>query len=140
MHQQRETISCITVQCLCCCFSYMAICTFKWLTNMQQFSLCFCSCKIIQKSVSYPHLHYRTEMVKYTLDQRVLLYDTYMKNISYKSCKRRFCHKHPGEKVAASSTTFELVKKVRSTGSFLHKKYNRQNAVLRKSLTKLETD
>jgi hypothetical protein len=48
---------------------------------------------------------------------------------------------HPGEQVSASLATSELVKKVHSTGSFLHKKYNWQNAVLaEENLTKLEPD
>jgi hypothetical protein len=69
-------------------------------------------------------------MVKYTLEQRILLYDSYVKKKSYKSCKRRFCHRYPGVCIPASSTILRLVKKVCSTGSFLDKKYTRQNAVL----------
>jgi hypothetical protein len=79
-------------------------------------------------------------MAKYTIDQRILLYDTYMKNKSYKSSKRKFNHKLPGVRVPASSTSFEFEKKVRLTQSFLYKKCNRQNVVLRKCLTKLEPD
>jgi hypothetical protein len=44
--------------------------------------------------------------------------------------KRRFRHRYPGVRTPASSTILSLVKKVRSTGSFLDKKYTRQNAVL----------
>jgi inhibitor of nuclear factor kappa-B kinase subunit alpha len=69
-------------------------------------------------------------MMKYTLEQRIFLYDSYVKRKSYKSCKRRFLRKYPGVRVPASSTIFKLVKKVRSTGSVLDKKYSRQNAVL----------
>jgi hypothetical protein len=69
-------------------------------------------------------------MVKYTLEQRIFLYDSYVKKKSYKSCKRRFHCRYPGVRIPASSTILRLEKKVRSTGSFLDKKYTRQNAVL----------
>jgi hypothetical protein len=69
-------------------------------------------------------------MVKYTLEQRIFLYNSYVKKKSYKSCKRRFCHRHPGVRTAASSTILKLVKKVHLTGSFFDKKYTRQNALL----------
>jgi transposase len=69
-------------------------------------------------------------MVKYTLEQRIFLYDSYVKKKSNKSCSRRFRRRYPGVRIAASSTILRLVKKVRSTGSFLDKKYTRQNAVL----------
>jgi hypothetical protein len=42
-------------------------------------------------------------------------------------CEIRFCHKYPGGRVLASSTISKLVN---SAGSFLDKKYTRQNAVL----------
>jgi hypothetical protein len=71
-------------------------------------------------------------MVKYTLEQWIFLYDSYVKKKSYKSCKRRVHHRYPGVRIPASSTILRLVKKVRSTGSFLDKKYTRQNAVLTK--------
>jgi hypothetical protein len=69
-------------------------------------------------------------MVKYTLEQRIFLYDSYVKKKSYKSYKRRFRHRYPGVHIPASSMILRLVKKVCSTGSFLYKKYTRQNAVL----------
>jgi hypothetical protein len=69
-------------------------------------------------------------MVKYTLELQIFLYDSYVKKKSYKSCKRRFRCRYPGVRILASSTILRLVKKVRSTGSFLYKKYTRQNAVL----------
>jgi hypothetical protein len=69
-------------------------------------------------------------MVKYTLEQQIFLYDSYMKKKCYKSCKRRFRCWDPGVRIPASSTILILVKKVHSTGSFLDKKYTRQNAVL----------
>jgi hypothetical protein len=69
-------------------------------------------------------------MVKYKLEQRIFLYNSYVKKESCKSCKRRFCHRYPGVRTPASSTILRLVKKVRSTGSLLDKKYTRQNAVL----------
>jgi hypothetical protein len=69
-------------------------------------------------------------MVKYTLEQRIFLYDSYVKKKSYESCKRKFRRRYPGVRIPASSTILRLVKKVRSTGSLLDKKYTRQNAVL----------
>jgi hypothetical protein len=66
-------------------------------------------------------------MLKYT--QWVFLCDTYVKNKSYKSSKRKFCCIYPGIQVAASSAVFEFVKKLHSTGSVLAKKYTRQNTV-----------
>jgi hypothetical protein len=69
-------------------------------------------------------------MVKYTLEQWIFLYDSYVKNKSYELCKRRFHREYAGVRVPASSTNFELVRKVRPTGYFLEKKYSRQNAVL----------
>jgi hypothetical protein len=69
-------------------------------------------------------------MVKYTLEQQIFLYDSYVKKKSYRSCKRRFCHRYPDVRIPASSTILRLVKKVRSSRSFLDKKYTRQNAVL----------
>jgi hypothetical protein len=35
-------------------------------------------------------------MVKYTFEQWTFLYDSYVKKISYKSCKRRFHHGYVG--------------------------------------------
>jgi hypothetical protein len=69
-------------------------------------------------------------MVKYTLEQQIFLYDSYVKKKSFKSCKRRFRHRFPGVRIPASSTIFRLMKKVHSTGSFLDKNYTRQNNVL----------
>jgi hypothetical protein len=53
-----------------------------------------------------------------------------VKKKSYKSCKGRCCHRYPGVRMPTPSTILRLVKKVHSTGSFLDKKYNGQNAVL----------
>jgi hypothetical protein len=69
-------------------------------------------------------------MVKYALEQRIFLYDNYMKKKSYKACRSRFRRRYPGVRIPASSTILRLVRKVRSTGSFVDKKYARQNAVL----------
>jgi hypothetical protein len=46
------------------------------------------------------------------------------------SVKEGFAGRYPGVRIPASSTILILVKKVRPTGSFLDKKYTRQNAVL----------
>jgi hypothetical protein len=50
-------------------------------------------------------------MVKYTLEQQIFLYDSYVKKKSFKSCKRRFRHRYPGVRIPASSTILRLVKK-----------------------------
>jgi hypothetical protein len=69
-------------------------------------------------------------MVKCTLEQRIFLYDSYVKKKSYKSCKRRFRRRYPGVRILASPKILRLVKKECSTGSFLDKKYTRKNVVL----------
>jgi hypothetical protein len=69
-------------------------------------------------------------MMKCTLEQQIFLYDSYVKKKSYKSCKRRFHRRYPGVCIPASSAILRLVKKVRSAGSFVNKKYTRQNAML----------
>jgi hypothetical protein len=69
-------------------------------------------------------------MVKYTLEQWIFLYDSYLKKKSYKSWKRRFRRRYPGVRIPASSTILRLMIKVLSTGSFLDKKYTIQNDVL----------
>jgi hypothetical protein len=53
----------------------------------------------------------------------MFLYDSCVRNISSKSCKRRFRLKYPGVLVQASSAVFKLVKKVDSATYFLDKKY-----------------
>jgi hypothetical protein len=55
---------------------------------------------------------------------------TYVWSKSYKSSETRFYYKYPG--VLASSAIFELVNKVRWTGSLIDEKYTRQNSVLTK--------
>jgi RNase P subunit RPR2 len=49
-----------------------------------------------------------------------------VKNKFRKLFKRRACRKCPGIRFPDSSTNFRLVKKVRSTGHFLDKKYTGQ--------------
>jgi hypothetical protein len=71
-------------------------------------------------------------MVIYTLERRVFLYDTYIKNKSYKLHERVFCHKYPGVWARALLAIFEFMMKMHSTGLFLDRKYVRQNAVLTK--------
>jgi hypothetical protein len=69
-------------------------------------------------------------MVKYTLEQCILLYDNFVTKKSYKLCKRRFCHTYPDVRVPTSSVIVKLEKKVCSSWSFLDKTYTGQNAVL----------
>jgi hypothetical protein len=53
-----------------------------------------------------------------------------VKNKSYKLCERRSHHKYASVQVPTSSTIFELVNKLHSTGFYLEKKYIMQNIVL----------
>jgi hypothetical protein len=73
-------------------------------------------------------------MVKYTLEQGIFLYDSYVKKKPYKPCKRRFCYKYPSVLVPASSMIFKLVRTVCSTGSVLDKKCSRHISVLTEAI------
>lgn len=70
------------------------------------------------------------QIVKYSLEQWILMYDIYVKKKSFKLCKLKFCHKYPCVCVPALWIIFEFVKKVYSSGTFIKKKYAWQNAVL----------
>ncbi|PSN54011.1 hypothetical protein C0J52_10163, partial [Blattella germanica] len=68
--------------------------------------------------------------VRYTLEQRRFVYDTYMRKKSIKKCRRKFRRKYPGIPVPHKSTIQQLVKKVCETGSFSDKKINQRTTVL----------
>jgi hypothetical protein len=69
-------------------------------------------------------------MVRYTVEQRVFLYDSYVKCGSARRCRRKFCRKYPGNTVPSTRGIHKLIDKVRSTGSLLDKKPARKRRVL----------
>jgi hypothetical protein len=52
--------------------------------------------------------------VRYSLEQRVFIYDCYVKTDSYKTCRRTFHHKFPDTTCPSGDTVSKLVKKVRT--------------------------
>jgi transposase len=65
-------------------------------------------------------------MVRYTLEQPVFLYDTYMKYRSAGNCRRKF-HR---ERVPSRQTIHNLVNKLRTTGFLTDKKTKHKRRVL----------
>jgi hypothetical protein len=64
-----------------------------------------------------------------TLKQQIFLCDSYMENKFYKSCER-FCYEYHGVLSSSFVDSFQINEKICSTGSFLDKRYTRQNAML----------
>ncbi|PSN30180.1 hypothetical protein C0J52_27590 [Blattella germanica] len=64
--------------------------------------------------------------VKYTLEQRMFLFEIYTRKHSYLKCRIRFIRKFRG----VSLPIHRLVCKVRETGAFADKKRNRKRTVL----------
>jgi hypothetical protein len=62
------------------------------------------------------------DMFRYTVEQRVFLYESYVKFGSARKCRRKFRRKFPGITVASTAGIHELTEKVRSAGSLLDKK------------------
>ncbi|XP_069683629.1 uncharacterized protein [Periplaneta americana] len=60
--------------------------------------------------------------IRYTLQQRLFLYDCYVKRSSVRVCRRKFCRKFPGERIPSRTAVHKLINKVRVTGSLLDKK------------------
>jgi transposase len=69
-------------------------------------------------------------MVRYTLEQRVYLYDTYVKYGSARKCRRKFRRKFCDERVPSRQAIHNLVNKVRSTGLLIDKKQKHKRRVL----------
>jgi transposase len=69
-------------------------------------------------------------MVRYTLEQRVFVYDTYVKYRSAGKCQRKFCHKFCGERVPSKKRIHNLVNKLRTTGFLIDKKTKHKRRVL----------
>jgi hypothetical protein len=59
--------------------------------------------------------------VQYNLEQRVFIYDCYVKTNSYKSCTRKFCYKFP-ETCPSGDTISKSVKKLRTHGILIDRK------------------
>jgi hypothetical protein len=66
----------------------------------------------------------------YTLEQCVILYDTYVKYRSAKKCRLKFHHKFFYERVPSRQTIHNLVKKFRSTGLLTDKEQKCKHRVL----------
>jgi hypothetical protein len=65
-------------------------------------------------------------MVRYTLEQRVFLYDTYVKYGCAGKCRRKF----RDERVPSTHTIHNLVNKLRTTGFLIDKKQKHNRRVL----------
>jgi diphthamide synthase subunit DPH2 len=65
-------------------------------------------------------------MVWYTLEQRVFLYDTYVKSL--RKCRRKF----RDERIPRRQTIHNLVNKLKSTGLLINKKQKQKRRVLTK--------
>jgi hypothetical protein len=61
-------------------------------------------------------------MLRYTLEQCVFLYDTYVKYESAKNCRRKF----RGERVPSRQTIHNLVNELKSMGLLIDKKQKHQ--------------
>jgi hypothetical protein len=64
------------------------------------------------------------DMVRYTLEQRVFVYDTYVKYGSAGKCRRKFRRKFHGERVPSRQTIHHLVNKLR-TGFLIDRRLRR---------------
>jgi hypothetical protein len=64
-------------------------------------------------------------MVRYTLEQRVFLYDTHVKYGSARWRRRKFRRKFRDERVHSRQTIHNLVNKLRTTGLLRDKKTKR---------------
>jgi hypothetical protein len=69
-------------------------------------------------------------MVRYNLEQRVFLYDTYVKYGSAGKCRRKFRRKFLDERVPSRQTILNLVNKLRTTGLSRNKKTKHKRRVL----------
>jgi hypothetical protein len=73
-------------------------------------------------------------MMVYTLEQRVSLYDTYVKYRSARKCWQKFQYKFHDERVPSTETIHNLVNKLRSAGLLTDKKQKLSaNCLLRSS-------
>ena len=68
-------------------------------------------------------------MVEYTLEQRIFLYDAYVKNYSTRRCLRKFQRQFEVVRIPSRSTIHDLVNEDKRTRSFLNKKRVQQRRV-----------
>jgi hypothetical protein len=68
-------------------------------------------------------------MVRYTLEQRVFLYDIHVKYGSAGKCQRKFRCKFHDERVPSRPTIHSLVNKRRTMGLFIDKKQKHKRQV-----------
>jgi transposase len=68
-------------------------------------------------------------VVQYTLEQRVFLYDSYVKYRSARKCQRKFRRKFRDERVPSRQTIHNLVNKLRSTGLWRDKEQKHKRRV-----------
>jgi hypothetical protein len=69
-------------------------------------------------------------MVRYTSEQRVFLYDTYVKYGSVGKCRRKFPLKFRDERVPSTQIVHNLANKLRTTGLLIDKKTKHKRQVL----------
>jgi hypothetical protein len=69
-------------------------------------------------------------MVRFTLEHRVFLYDTYVKYGFARKCRRKFRHKFRDERVPSVQKINNLVNKLRKTGHLIDKKQKHTRRVL----------
>jgi hypothetical protein len=73
-------------------------------------------------------------MVRHTSEQRVFLYDTYVKYGSAGKCRRKFRRKFLDERVSSRQTIHNLVNKLRTTGLLTDKKQKHKRRVFTEEL------
>jgi hypothetical protein len=62
------------------------------------------------------------DVIQYTVEQRAVLYELYVKCSSAGKSRRKFRHKYPGITVPSTTDIQKLINKVRSAGSLMDKK------------------
>ena len=67
---------------------------------------------------------------KYTLEQRVFIFETFIKTKSTSTVRKRFMRKFSGQPIPCRDTVRKLVMKFRNSGSLLDKKPKRKRRVL----------
>lgn len=68
--------------------------------------------------------------MKYSVEQRVFIYDNFVKYSSWRKCCRKFRRKYPDVTVPCKATIYNMVEKVHKTGSVLDKKKCRKRHIL----------
>ncbi|KAJ4452349.1 hypothetical protein ANN_03882 [Periplaneta americana] len=66
----------------------------------------------------------------YTKEQRIYIYDCFVKYNSWSKCARKFRKKYPDDKVPDKTSMYRLVRKVRNTGSVSDRRTPKKRYVL----------